>query len=291
MRGHDHTGVTVPDMDAGGDVLHRRARLQEGDVVRSVLGPQGHVHEGRARRQSARRHHADHHDPLRLRLQHRVVQLSIAGPASRPAQEQRRRRLSHRVLCRRHQGRRRLSAREEACGRMFGPVPIKEGPAAGQTILYFKAPWGLQMEAISYPDGMAYEKDSPVKLWDPEEARRVTKHVAPARTHSLRGRPRPRPRRERGGASAPVCSAQPRSARARAADVGPGDGALARDGGRLRLRRRPRLVRALRARRAGRHRRRGDGHARRAERTVAADWPRALCRGPLPVGADGAAGE
>ncbi len=51
----------------------------------------------------------------------------------------------------------------------FGPVPIKEGPAAGQTILYFNAPWGLQFEAISYPDGMAYEKDAPTKLWDPKD--------------------------------------------------------------------------------------------------------------------------
>ena len=42
---------------------------------------------------------------------------------------------------------------------LFGPVPINQGPAAGQTIVYFKAPWGLQMEAISYPDGMAYEKN------------------------------------------------------------------------------------------------------------------------------------
>jgi catechol 2,3-dioxygenase-like lactoylglutathione lyase family enzyme len=52
---------------------------------------------------------------------------------------------------------------------LFGPIPIKEGPAAGQAILYFKAPWGLQMEAISYPDGMAYEKDAPVKLWTPKD--------------------------------------------------------------------------------------------------------------------------
>jgi catechol 2,3-dioxygenase-like lactoylglutathione lyase family enzyme len=59
--------------------------------------------------------------------------------------------------------------REKKVWTHFGPVPIKEGPAAGQTILYFKAPWGLQLEAISYPDGMAYEKDSPVKLWDPKK--------------------------------------------------------------------------------------------------------------------------
>jgi catechol 2,3-dioxygenase-like lactoylglutathione lyase family enzyme len=51
----------------------------------------------------------------------------------------------------------------------MGPVPINEGPAAGQTILYFQAPWGLQFEAISYPKGMAYEKTSDVKLWSPKD--------------------------------------------------------------------------------------------------------------------------
>ncbi len=51
----------------------------------------------------------------------------------------------------------------------FGPVPIKEGPAAGQTILYFNAPWGLQLEAISYPEGMAYEKGAETVLWSPKD--------------------------------------------------------------------------------------------------------------------------
>ena len=46
-----------------------------------------------------------------------------------------------------------------------GPIPIKEGPAAGQSILYFLTPWGLQMELISYPKGMAYEKDAKSVLW------------------------------------------------------------------------------------------------------------------------------
>lgn len=48
---------------------------------------------------------------------------------------------------------------------LMGPVPIEDGPAAGQSILYFFAPWGLQMEAITYPDGMAYEKDADTILW------------------------------------------------------------------------------------------------------------------------------
>jgi catechol 2,3-dioxygenase-like lactoylglutathione lyase family enzyme len=50
----------------------------------------------------------------------------------------------------------------------MGPLPVTEGPAAGQTILYFQAPWGLQLEAISYPDGMAYEKDAETVLWSPK---------------------------------------------------------------------------------------------------------------------------
>ena len=48
---------------------------------------------------------------------------------------------------------------------LAGPIPITDGPAAGQSILYFYAPWGLQMEAISFPDGMAYEKDGGPILW------------------------------------------------------------------------------------------------------------------------------
>lgn len=51
----------------------------------------------------------------------------------------------------------------------MGPIPVKEGPAAGQAILYFRAPWGLQLEAITYPEGMAYEKTSEVKLWSPKD--------------------------------------------------------------------------------------------------------------------------
>lgn len=48
-------------------------------------------------------------------------------------------------------------------------LPVGEGPAAGQTVMYFQAPWGLQFEAISYPDGMAYEKDGGTILWSPKD--------------------------------------------------------------------------------------------------------------------------
>ena len=48
---------------------------------------------------------------------------------------------------------------------LMGPLPVNEGPAAGQAIIYFFAPWGLQFEAISFPNGMAYEKDGGPVLW------------------------------------------------------------------------------------------------------------------------------
>lgn len=52
---------------------------------------------------------------------------------------------------------------------LLGPLPVDQGPAAGQTILYFFTPWGLQMEAISFPNGMAYEKDAETVLWSNTE--------------------------------------------------------------------------------------------------------------------------
>lgn len=52
---------------------------------------------------------------------------------------------------------------------LMGPFPVNEGPASGQSVLYFFAPWGLQMEAISFPKGMAYEKDGGPVLWSNTE--------------------------------------------------------------------------------------------------------------------------
>ncbi len=48
------------------------------------------------------------------------------------------------------------------------PEIISEGPAAGSSWFYFKAPWGLQMECVSYPNGKKYEISSGTKLWSPK---------------------------------------------------------------------------------------------------------------------------
>jgi catechol 2,3-dioxygenase-like lactoylglutathione lyase family enzyme len=55
--------------------------------------------------------------------------------------------------------------------KLLGPLPVTEGPAAGQTINYFRAPFGTYVELISYPQGMAYEETAATPLWDPRDNR------------------------------------------------------------------------------------------------------------------------
>lgn len=41
------------------------------------------------------------------------------------------------------------------------------GPADGQRWIYFLAPWGMQLELVSFPQGKAYEKHTARHLWHP----------------------------------------------------------------------------------------------------------------------------
>jgi catechol 2,3-dioxygenase-like lactoylglutathione lyase family enzyme len=52
--------------------------------------------------------------------------------------------------------------------KFLGPFPLTAGPAAGQTINYFKTPFGTYIELISYPKGMAYQVPSVKPLWSPK---------------------------------------------------------------------------------------------------------------------------
>lgn len=47
------------------------------------------------------------------------------------------------------------------------PIVRTAGPSAGQTWVYFLAPWGMQLELLSFPDGKGYEKETPQRLWHP----------------------------------------------------------------------------------------------------------------------------
>jgi catechol 2,3-dioxygenase-like lactoylglutathione lyase family enzyme len=58
---------------------------------------------------------------------------------------------------------------KETGTKLFGPVTLTDGPAAGQSINYFENLFGTNVELISYPHGMAYQSSAPIPLWDPRD--------------------------------------------------------------------------------------------------------------------------
>jgi glyoxylase I family protein len=49
------------------------------------------------------------------------------------------------------------------------PTTMDQGPSRGLRWAYFLAPWGMQLELVSYPDGMAVTDRSPGVLWSPKQ--------------------------------------------------------------------------------------------------------------------------
>lgn len=49
------------------------------------------------------------------------------------------------------------------------PTTMEEGPSEGLTWVYFRAPWGMQLELVSYPDGLAVTRQNPGALWSPRD--------------------------------------------------------------------------------------------------------------------------
>lgn len=45
------------------------------------------------------------------------------------------------------------------------PTVRTSGPNGGQTWVYFLAPWGMQFELVSFPNGKGYERDTGHRLW------------------------------------------------------------------------------------------------------------------------------
>ena len=41
---------------------------------------------------------------------------------------------------------------------VLGEPVSSSGPSSGQRWIYFRAPWGLQLELVSYPQGKAYDR-------------------------------------------------------------------------------------------------------------------------------------
>jgi catechol 2,3-dioxygenase-like lactoylglutathione lyase family enzyme len=48
------------------------------------------------------------------------------------------------------------------------PVTMESGPSKGLAWVYFLSPWGMQLELVSYPAGMAVTNENPGVLWSPK---------------------------------------------------------------------------------------------------------------------------
>lgn len=49
------------------------------------------------------------------------------------------------------------------------PQPLEPGSTRGDQWVYFLTPWGMQLELITMPRGMSYEREVPTRLFQPEE--------------------------------------------------------------------------------------------------------------------------
>ena len=168
MRGHDHTGITVPDMKQAVEFFTEVVGCKKamsfgpfaddkGTFMQDLLGvdPKAVIEEI---------------TQVRCGFGSNIELFKYTAPDQKDAKPRNSDIGGFHIalLCRRRRGRQDLSDGKGVATRM-GPLPVNEGPAAGQTILYFQAPWGLQLEAISYPNGMAYEKDAETVLWSPKD--------------------------------------------------------------------------------------------------------------------------
>jgi catechol 2,3-dioxygenase-like lactoylglutathione lyase family enzyme len=167
MRGIDHVGVTVPDLDQAETFLVNvigaervyvlGAKQDAGDWMAVQLGvhPRSVIREVRLYRlgngsnietyvydaadgQSAQPRNSD------LGAQHLAIYVDNMSEAIAFLR-------SHDV-------------------EIMGSPVASVGAAAGQKWLYFRAPWGMQFELVSFPEGKAYEESSPRRLWHPARA-------------------------------------------------------------------------------------------------------------------------
>lgn len=58
------------------------------------------------------------------------------------------------------------------------PRPMTEGPSAGLSWVYFLSPWGLQLELVSYPNGMAHAHTGQA-LWQPRQRQTTYQKESP----------------------------------------------------------------------------------------------------------------
>ncbi len=162
LRGGEHIGLTVPDLDdaerficdvLGGVMVFDGGTISDPETIQNILG-------------------AEPGDKCRYRfyrlgtgLNLEVFEFETANPGKMPCNHQAG---GHHLALYVDDIEAAVAHLEAHSVEIAGPYQhITEGPAAGSDWVYFRAPWGLQLELVSYPNGKAYEADAFVKLWSP----------------------------------------------------------------------------------------------------------------------------
>ena len=168
LAGADHIGITVPDLEAATRFFRRRDRLQ------------GHIRGGpfRIGRDWMRQH-------LGVDPRSKINKLRMLKCANGPSIEL----FEYDVKDQKNA----VPKNSDVGGHHVGfyvtdldaavahlrrngvkvlgePTLVNEGPSAGLRWVYFVSPWGMTMELMSYPRGMAYEAGTMDILWRPAEA-------------------------------------------------------------------------------------------------------------------------
>lgn len=165
LRGTDHIGFTVPDLDAAVDFfvkvigcqvfypmgpvasdgeymterlnVHPRARIKEIRVLRCHNGANFEIFEYESPDQQARLPRNSDIGGHHLAFYVDDIEAGVAYLQAQGIQ----------VLGR--------------------PEYKTEGPDGGEAWVYFLAPWGMQLELVSYPQGKRYEQTTTDRLWHP----------------------------------------------------------------------------------------------------------------------------
>jgi catechol 2,3-dioxygenase-like lactoylglutathione lyase family enzyme len=143
LRGGDHVGFTVPDME------------QAHEFLVDVLGCQ-HVYSLPEMRHDDDDWMRDHLnvDPRRVVREIRFYRCGNGLNLEVFEYEQ-------------HQEQRDVPRNSDLGGHHLALYVDDMDAAVGQRWQYFLSPWGMQFELVSYPDGKAYEADATVQLWHP----------------------------------------------------------------------------------------------------------------------------
>ncbi|MGP3534372.1 VOC family protein [Microbacterium sp. RD1] len=166
LRGGDHVGITVPDLDEAHDFLVRilgaeyiytlGAKQADDDWMRRQLGvhPRAVITEIRFYRLATGLNIETFHYETPDGQSPQPRNSDIGG--------------YHLALYVDDLDAAVAYLRKEGVEVMGEPIASRQS-AEGQRWIYFRAPWGLQFELVSYPRGKAYEADAPRLLWKPTD--------------------------------------------------------------------------------------------------------------------------